>query len=514
MLWIFIFWVVWIIVDLVYFGYYEGDYIQIAWYILMILIFQGGGGLSQQGASAGRYLDGPQDQSRASSLGTATRWARRKIVRLVHYWYSIDSALQQYNVVDNISNSNTWSGVLFCTSDTNTNILILTMIELNTTSANTTNTSTMIRVYYTTLYFVYYEPYATLYYIILYCIILYYFENRFSGAVCRRPRHIVRGVFFLFCYCINSSPRILLLQLYDTFFCDEFFPSHHVMSPCCRCAEDEKLLGFYRRKGKQTEPPRVPPFPRDTASPPPGRSNNRRLSFSLPKPAAETRDNRRSTVGPNASPRLDNAAGSRAGRSGSLARPAEPGKENAPHERRNCDAGGNKSGANRNNDDTEAFSCEGNGKDGGQKHGDKAKAGTSKAAASGKAKSGDKGGSFLEFVGMSSWTPPWSVTRVSVQQPEEQQRPGTGDGDKHATSRGKQQQQQPPPQQQQQKQGLEEAGSKERAGGFPGGVYATAGKGREGTGGSPPQLCVLDARTAVSAMGNQLVGKGVETGAG
>lgn len=47
-----------------------------------LYIRQGGGGVSQQGASARDDLDGPQDQGGSDSLGTTARRARRKIVRL------------------------------------------------------------------------------------------------------------------------------------------------------------------------------------------------------------------------------------------------------------------------------------------------------------------------------------------------------------------------------------------------------------------------------------------------
>ena len=45
-------------------------------------IFQGSGGVSQQGASAHDDLDGPQDEGGSDSLGPTARRTRSKIVRL------------------------------------------------------------------------------------------------------------------------------------------------------------------------------------------------------------------------------------------------------------------------------------------------------------------------------------------------------------------------------------------------------------------------------------------------
>lgn len=134
----------------------------------------------------------------------------------------------------------------------------------------------------------------------------------------------------------------------------------------------------------------------------------------------------------------------------------------------------------------------------------------------------DLGESLMGLMGMSSWTPPWSMTRVSIQQeekddkqgrkPHAETKPDTADlrsnvKRREETDRGR---------------SRSEAGAvtgawaaKRSTGvvttaceGFTLGGVGVAGDGEE------PQLCVLDARTAAAAMGNQLVGKGVERGAG
>ena len=149
-------------------------------------------------------------------------------------------------------------------------------------------------------------------------------------------------------------------------------------------------------------------------------------------------------------------------------------------------------------------------------------------------KAADLGDSFLNFVGMTSWTPPWSTTRVSVQQPvvpdKEFARSEKGKKQQQGGQTEEQQQQQQR-QQQQQKGGRDGGGAEgdgRRRGGAGGGrgggaggvvvppspTVAAKGVKGAGSGDGEPRLCVLDARTAVAAMGNQLVGKGVETGAG
>lgn len=123
----------------------------------------------------------------------------------------------------------------------------------------------------------------------------------------------------------------------------------------------------------------------------------------------------------------------------------------------------------------------------------------------------DLGESLMGLMGLSSWTPPWSMTRVNIQQEvkEDEQgrkshtetKPDTAD----ARSNVKRQEE----------RGESQAERKRSTGvmttaceGFTLGGIGVVGDGEE------PQLCVLDARTAAAAMGNQLVGKGVERGAG
>ena len=141
---------------------------------------------------------------------------------------------------------------------------------------------------------------------------------------------------------------------------------------------------------------------------------------------------------------------------------------------------------------------------------------------------GDRGESFLEAFGISSsWTPPWSTTKVAVQKPgptktrpDHERRKTAEDGAERASP--------PRPRQQQEGKRREEGvGRPQRGPGRAAAAAATGagaqdsrdrGRGRGREKGVPdrkaPQLCVLDARTAVAALGNQLVGKGIETGAG
>lgn len=150
---------------------------------------------------------------------------------------------------------------------------------------------------------------------------------------------------------------------------------------------------------------------------------------------------------------------------------------------------------------------------------------------------GGGGESLLEAFGISSWTPPWSTSKEQVQKQAQTQEgppelealrdrggndgsPGAANGDGEETletapltHRG---------QQQHQGKLRDEASSgsvgqeAEGGGGAVAELAVVIGRGREGAkpGRVPPRLCVLDARTAVAALGNQLVGKGIETGAG
>lgn len=147
--------------------------------------------------------------------------------------------------------------------------------------------------------------------------------------------------------------------------------------------------------------------------------------------------------------------------------------------------------------------------------------------------------SFLDMVKMSQWSPPWSLTSVNVQS-QEQQRPMfrnagkrssptkqeqhasadstvdlerkiAGDGllfhkDRAKTNPAKPKNESP-------------ILSKEKTAWAMGGTRQgrTPDEGGEEAGADgdgQPRLCVLDARTAVAAIGNKLIGKGVETGLG
>lgn len=162
--------------------------------------------------------------------------------------------------------------------------------------------------------------------------------------------------------------------------------------------------------------------------------------------------------------------------------------------------------------------------------------------------------SFLDMVKMPHWSPPWSLTAVNVQS-EQQQQPqrqgglaaraggrttrtssttptqyrlgGASSSSNNnnktsqtaavgaAAARADPHYESPPP----------ARSSPEKTQGWKmGGVSRQGrssvtwegehGRGVGGDGSLQPRLCVLDARTAVAAMGNQLVGKGVEMGLG
>lgn len=141
---------------------------------------------------------------------------------------------------------------------------------------------------------------------------------------------------------------------------------------------------------------------------------------------------------------------------------------------------------------------------------------------------------FLGMVKMSNWSPPWSLTPVSVQleqqQPKSTQRKtliSTSPSQYRAAvaSSGRNETADPSPAHSANQSATNSP--QERSGWKMGGVSGKQGRAKvstaEGDGGrgdgerngkDHPRLCVLDARTAVAAMGNQLVGKGVEMGLG
>ncbi|CBN77430.1 conserved unknown protein [Ectocarpus siliculosus] len=294
------------------------------------------------------------------------------------------------------------------------------------------------------------------------------------------------------------------------------------------CAEDARLLSLFGNKGKPEEttlraapaPAPAPatataPATTDTPSTPtaPIRSSNTsstsrrraRASTSLPP---GLRGNRRSTIG--------GGGGARAGEATPRLKAAD---------------GGNGS------------SSKGAGKQGGERGTEPAANAANAAAGKTEEPRAESGESFLDAL--SSWTPPWSTTKVAVQhtQPGHQShasrhhegltppkkepgappdlpsldRGGGGGG-------GQRQVETKQPRGENEERRRAEARSSERVGpeesafhgscASPAGT-AAGGKGSETPGsGKAPRLCLLDARTAVAALGNKLVGKGIETGAG
>lgn len=278
-----------------------------------------------------------------------------------------------------------------------------------------------------------------------------------------------------------------------------------VVLPVCRCGEDERLVGLFRRKGLPANEPRAAQPPGDATSANPG-SNNRRLSSSLPKPTLEPRTNRRSSSGTSPPSRLGSATSGSSG-TGLVGTRQENGKENSDGGGGDGrpDTSGDRAGVNR--DKGEAS------RDRGGDGSVVGKGTTDRGAANSKGKAGGGRGeemSFFELVG--SWSPPWSITRVNVQEP---QQPAGGKDHEQDVTTQKQHQQQKQKQQQQQ---AEDADTKKRGKDSveeaEEGVISEEGVEGAGSEDGEPQLCVLDARTAVAALGNQLVGKGVETGNG
>lgn len=281
-----------------------------------------------------------------------------------------------------------------------------------------------------------------------------------------------------------------------------------------RCIEDENLLGYFSRKGEAPE--RSP----------------RASSSSTPSPARTVNDNL------NSSPYLPT-------NSRRLSSPSKPAFEGAAH-RRTEPRGNNRrnttgpTGRSQPGVTTKRYTPNGhisvaNGTIGSPN--DK-KSVTSSGSVN--SKRGEKGGGngFLGFVGMGQWSPPWSLMPVNVQQqePAAQERP-----------QQQRQRQRPPgaviinrdplqyrtdtttavvavnsisdraPVPKIEPSSLAAASSTRTTGESLwtiGGTRQGHGGVREEGGDGEPRLCVLDARTAVAAMGNKLAGKGVETGLG
>lgn len=281
----------------------------------------------------------------------------------------------------------------------------------------------------------------------------------------------------------------------------------------CRCAEDARLLSLFGNKGKSEETTLraaapAPPTATDTPSTPTAPISSSTSSTSRRRARASTSlppgllGNRRSTIG--------GGGGARAGETTPRLKAADGG------------SGSSSKGAVA--------------KQGGERGTEPAAA----AAAAGKTKEPrvESGESFLDA--MSSWTPPWSTTKVAVQQTQPgHQSPASHDEPKkepgappelpsldHSGGGGSGQRQVETKQArgENQERRRAEARSSERVGSeesaFHGACASPArttagGRGSETPGsGKAPRLCLLDARTAVAALGNKLVGKGIETGAG
>lgn len=125
--------------------------------------------------------------------------------------------------------------------------------------------------------------------------------------------------------------------------------------------------------------------------------------------------------------------------------------------------------------------------------------------------------SLLETFGISSWTPPWATTKVAVQQPTSRVEP-TGQ-ETVADSRKTLDENCEEPSLRANLKGNEKHPAEAGSSAQQESEEAEAGRGRgSGTREGPekvkPRLCVLDARTAVAALGNKLIGKGIERGEG
>ncbi|CAM9493681.1 unnamed protein product [Scytosiphon promiscuus] len=254
------------------------------------------------------------------------------------------------------------------------------------------------------------------------------------------------------------------------------------------CAEDARLLGLFGEKGKPAEgkPPKQPPSPGD--------GKGIVLTPGASSGGGSDRHRRRPRTSLSLPPKP------RSHRGGSGARAPEEAQETTLSPASGEDNRGGQSG------------------------------GRAVVKRASRESFGGGGESLLEAFGISSWTPPWSTTKEQVQvqtqtQTQTQEGPpelealrdGDGNGGTPVVVKGYG------------KEALDTATrpaaassrrSEQKAG--RGGGKATAesavvdarGRGADKPRREPPRLCVLDARTAVAALGNQLVGKGIETGAG
>lgn len=244
---------------------------------------------------------------------------------------------------------------------------------------------------------------------------------------------------------------------------------------CCRCPQDENLLGFFRRKGLNVIPTPVP----ETA-------------VAEPSAKGDRKNDHAGVGGGKDSGRPDSRRGVP-----SVHDTSRGPSIKSPKRRTISAAKGDKPRGERN--------------------------------PSGGSDNGDLGESLMGLVGLSSWTPPWSMTRVNIQQGEEGDKLEQKPPDKHAQPETKPDTADPRSnikrrEEKDRDRSKSQAETKTEAGAMAAkrstGVPTTASEGFKLGGsevagdGEEPQLCVLDARTAAAAMGNQLVGKGVERGAG
>lgn len=119
-------------------------------------------------------------------------------------------------------------------------------------------------------------------------------------------------------------------------------------------------------------------------------------------------------------------------------------------------------------------------------------------------------GTLFELMGIRQWSPPWTTTSSSDPQEEDEQLPRVQERQRRSSSGDERER----------TTGESEAPVSRRNPRWVMGGLKPANTDAEGdidgkeerTKDGEPRLCVLDARTAVAALGNQLVGKGVETG--
>lgn len=131
---------------------------------------------------------------------------------------------------------------------------------------------------------------------------------------------------------------------------------------------------------------------------------------------------------------------------------------------------------------------------------------TSVGKTSSKDESTGTGTSLLDLMGINKWSPPWGDQlnklkhKHGAQSEEQQSQNAAQDDSAPGDVKGA-------------------SGARRKPRWIMGGLKPTSADDEEGGHESAaeteePRLCILDARTAVSALGNQLVGKGIETGLG